>query len=98
MHWTFRRALFLSRVGDPCLMVIQLSVSSVCCPEVDVETYHRALVSVDHAQGLPVGLQVMCWRLQEEKVLALVEAIGQCMDQTYNPGGTHTGEWFNHSQ
>ncbi|THX94769.1 amidase [Aureobasidium pullulans] len=54
--------------------------------------------SVDHAQGLPVGLQVMCWRLQEEKVLALVEAIGQSMDQTYNPGGTHTGEWFNHSQ
>lgn len=41
-------------------------------------------VSVDITDGLPVGLQVMCWRLQEEKVLALVDAITQSLAATYS--------------
>ncbi|KAI5210781.1 amidase [Aureobasidium subglaciale] len=43
--------------------------------------------SGDHSQGLPVGLQVMCGRLQEEKVLALVQAIKQSLVQAYNHRG-----------
>ncbi|KAG9666107.1 amidase, partial [Aureobasidium melanogenum] len=43
-------------------------------------------VSVDRSQKFPVGLQVMCWRLQEEKVLALVKAIKESLVQTYNHG------------
>ena len=46
------------------------------------------LVPADHSQGLPVGLQVMCHRLQEEKVLALVEAIGESLLLTNNCSGT----------
>ncbi|KAH0359360.1 hypothetical protein KCU65_g10007, partial [Aureobasidium melanogenum] len=42
----------------------------------------------DHSQGLRVGLQPMCQRLQEEKVLALVEAIGESLLLTTSCSGT----------
>ena len=63
-----------------------MSVSHVRHAPRKLKTNRMILVSVDRSQKFPVGLQVMCWRLQEEKVLALVKAIKESLVQTYNHG------------
>lgn len=63
-----------------------MSVSHVRRAPRKLKTNRIILVSVDRSQKFPVGLQVMCWRLQEEKVLALVKAIKESLVQTYNHG------------
>ena len=85
-RWTFRLALSQSQVEDLCLTLSQMSVSHVRHAPRKLKTNRMILVSVDRSQKFPVGLQVMCWRLQEEKVLALVKAIKESLVQTYNHG------------
>lgn len=38
-------------------------------------------VHLEDIHGMPVGLQVMCPRLQEEQTLALVDAISDAMER-----------------
>ncbi|KAI4734416.1 hypothetical protein E4T50_15050 [Aureobasidium sp. EXF-12298] len=77
-----------SQVEGLYLTLSQTSASHVRSAPRKIQTDRVILVSVDHSQRLPVGLQVMCWRLQEEKVLALVQVIKEALIQTYDHSGS----------
>lgn len=77
-----------------CTFPVTVGVSALDCPSDGCElqpllSYHRPselirypTVANNDSEGLPVGLQVMCRRHQEEKVIGMVEAIRDSLAQT----------------
>ncbi|KAF7189669.1 Acetamidase [Pseudocercospora fuligena] len=78
-------ATFPVTVGDSELDQVTKSLSWLS----DVDARVQQTFDPQDVHGMPVGLQVMCPRLQEEQVLGLVEAISDALNRFKRFAGTY---------